>query len=820
MNNDIKSAIDRGELVLFLGAGASIGCHSSNGNALLDGDSLAEFLANRASLNYSNESLPDVYSAAKSKLQNRLNNILEQLFLNVRPSPEYRTLAKYAWRRIYSLNIDDGLERALVSSKQTIAIRLSSHPYEERDQFFDRLDLIKLNGSINRLNDGVIFSSSDYAKATARALPWYEQCASDFARLPFLFIGTKIDEPLLKFHIERFKIINGSSPGRSYVITPNATDIQKQALSDFNISHISGTLSTFTSWLDDHYPNGITPIQLAKRSIPALSSFETASNPEFFFKLMDGVTHVTSDMAIAQSLGGGVIRQFYKGFQPTWPDIIDGVAAELDVLTIGMKLVSEFLSINSIISFIGPAGSGKTTLLMQICYQLTKIRLVNVYFIQEPIANIKKTILALDQTAENGYVNVIAIDNIDIVADEIFEVLDSDRLSNTKFIVAERQNSWNKRTHFKLKKFTIKEVLVNQFSFNDTEKIINKIQQYGSWTILGQLSKEERIRKLFNGANKQLLIALMEATYGRGYGDIITSDYNSLSSNEERMFFLMVALITEQNLSAPVSLIDRALNITGALSKTAILSEHLAGIIISQGRTLFARHQVYARYLLVNVIPPEHSSEAIKALLQVFSHYKSPVIKNLDKREATIYKKLINHKFLWDILKGNRTLIIGLYNELEKFFEQDGLFWLQYGLALRDQQLDQEALDKLRTAYSAYQMAHTQHALGQQLLIIGCMSDNKELAATYAEEARQLLLPLDEIIDSDDTYPLVTLAEGHTKLILNHNGTVAAQEIARSYLHMLEVKCRAHPNNVRLDECRLRIFKFAATGNFVEPRAF
>ena len=109
MNENLKQAIRNGELALFLGAGASKRCKDSSGNDLLDGNSLAKELAKRAGMDYSDEELEDVYGAVRDEMGSRLDSVLEELFRHVSPSDEYSALAKFAWRRIYTLNIDDGL---------------------------------------------------------------------------------------------------------------------------------------------------------------------------------------------------------------------------------------------------------------------------------------------------------------------------------------------------------------------------------------------------------------------------------------------------------------------------------------------------------------------------------------------------------------------------------------------------------------------------------------------------------------------------------------------------------------------------------------
>lgn len=818
MNSTLKSAIANGELVLFLGAGASRGCKTSTGIDVPDGDGLAKELAIKANLPYEDEPLDDVYSAARRALESRLDPVLEALFRNTQPSQEYRVLAQYAWRRIYTLNIDDGLDKALQNSPQKVYLRLSSDSIEERDQFFSRLDYIKLNGSADRLKDGIIFSSSEYAKATARALPWYEQCASDFIRSPFLFIGTKLNEPLLKFHIERYKTINGTKAGKSYVITPSATEIQRESLLQYNIVHIPGTLSTFKDWLQQEFPKGLTPIQLAIESLPQYATLLSAPDRAAYIDLLEGVSLVKRDMLsekVTDELEGS-IRSFYKGFQPTWKDIIDGIPACLDILSHSMSLIKQHNGPEKIISLIGPAGSGKTTLLMQICYELCSASEFAVYFLNEPSANLAKTLEELERSSPKAEKIFIAIDNVDYVADQLAEVLKSGRLRKTTIICAERENSWAKRSKHKLGIYSCAPILVRQFSEVDAANILEKIKSYGSWTILGQMSQQARINALVKGAKRQLLIALLEATYGRGFERIIENDYASLSSEDERVFLLIVGVITDKHFGAPIGLVDRALSSLGILSRSVVLTENLAGIVTQINDKLAVRHPVYVRHLLEQVVDPKLTAKAVNSLLHAFSHFDAPIMKHVSKVEASIYKGLINHRFLWDVLKGREALVIPLYKGLEKYFELDGLFWLQYGLALRDFHKNEEALSQLRTAFSAYPMDHTQHALGQQLLIIASETEDKRIAMNYVDEARSYLEPLDDIIDSDDTYPIVTLAEGHTKLIRKFEGDDEARIIAKSYIVSLKNRCDLQPDNTHLRDCYEKIFKFVATGKWIE----
>jgi len=818
VNNDLKSAIRKGELILFLGAGASKGCSTRSNTPLLDGLSLAAHLASLGDFEYSNEPLDEVYAGVRAKLGYRLDANLEELFRDTKPSPEYLDIAGFAWRRIYTLNIDDALETALRRTRvQNIHVQLSHLPIIDQDNMFGRLDVVKLNGSADRLDSGVIFSASEYATATARTLPWYEQCGSDFVRHPILFIGTKVNEPLLKFQIERYKGITGRTPGRSYVITPSATEFQKQALSDYNIVHISGTLADFAAWLKKEFPQPLSPIDLAIESMPQLAELISSGNGRRYAALFDHVVPIKRSKLLGnkQSTRQFAISDFYKGFRPSWKDIVEEIPARLDILQKSITIVLSQFRASALLPIVGPAGSGKTTLLMQLCYDLSTTEGVDVFYINQPIDDLAETLEAIENSSSADKV-IVGMDNIDFSSDQLKEVFGSKRLQKTMLLGAERENIWKKKTRNNLGAFSIGELVVDQFTRNDASRILAKLELFGSWTRLGQMSEKARISELVDRAQSQLLIALLEATFGLGYGQIIASDYSSLVNDEERLCFLIVGLVTDRKQDVPVALVDRALASIGINHGGKIIETSLAGIVVKREGKLCVRHPVYVRYILDNLVDPSLTTQALQALLAAFSQYESPVIKHVDKLQAIIYKGLINHSFLRDVLKGRRDLVLSLYKSLEKKFEQDGLFWLQYGLSLRDFKQQQESLEKLRIACQAYPMEHTRHALAQQLLIVGDTVADKLLALAYAEEAREILEDLDRTIESDDTFPVVTLAEGYTKVMRRHAGEEAARREAKFFAERLKARSDANPEDSRLRSSYERMFRFSVTGTWID----
>lgn len=103
---------ETGQVVLFTGAGFSLGATNSRGTEPPDAAALATELAGQCGWSYSGEPLPAVYAQAEHHLGTReLRSFLESLYANLKPAPWHADIARLYWARIYSTNIDDLVEQ-------------------------------------------------------------------------------------------------------------------------------------------------------------------------------------------------------------------------------------------------------------------------------------------------------------------------------------------------------------------------------------------------------------------------------------------------------------------------------------------------------------------------------------------------------------------------------------------------------------------------------------------------------------------------------------------------------------------------------------
>ena len=398
MTPSIRKAYFDGRLMLFLGAGASAGSVDAAGEHIPLADALAQELTKEMGWPYTNERLSIVYSAFQSLDLNRLYSYMRRCLTNTRPSISLRIIASYPWSRIYTANIDDAFETAVRSHrKQRLHIFARNSHLEEIDSIYQNLQLIKLNGSADKPEDGFVFSPQEYAEGSARLPAWYRELAQDYTNYSFVFLGSSLDEPLLQHAIAKLRQGENRSPLPGYVITPSASPIEQQHLKSLNLSHIAGSTEDFPSWMRQNIPDIPDSWDLAIARRPELRKLGPALT-EKQKRALNCVTLVGAD-TLPRTLSpdtAGAIRNFYRGFKPNWTDILDGVPAEISFIQEFCKDVREKHQTGKCVVLVGQAGSGKSTAMMTVALQLSQIDNVPVYFLREPVSDIANVVGTLE----------------------------------------------------------------------------------------------------------------------------------------------------------------------------------------------------------------------------------------------------------------------------------------------------------------------------------------------------------------------------------------------------------------------------------------
>lgn len=779
------------------------------------GEGLAQDLAELMHWSYHGEPLGTVYSAINAVDSARLHTYLRSRLTNTKPSKELQVLASFPWIRIFTLNIDDCIETAFrKAGTQSVQVFARNAPLEEADPILKAVQVIKLNGSADRPEDGFIFSPQEYGEGSNRLPVWYRELGQNQSNYTFVFIGSKLNEPLLQHAMAEMRSIVKRAPIRGYVITPSASEIDRHHLNSLNLIHVAGNIKDFVDWMAREMPHRPTGWDIATARRPELKNINKSLS-EAQERALSSITPVNASN-LSQSKPDrnlGAIREFYKGYKPKWADLLEGVPAELEFVKEFSKFVEEHHEGRKCIALIGPAGSGKSTALMAAALHASRTTKLPVYFLREAASDIKDIVIALEELNDAPF--YLFVDKIEAMHNEIAEILSGPKVKNICIVASERLNIWNRRVKATVEPHISKTFLVERIRRSDAYRILEKLEKFGPWTRLQRMSTEERIREIFSKSDRQLLIGLMEATTGLGFTQIIDRDFNSIGDDRHKAFLIIAGLASIHRSTLSSGIVGSALSNLGVREDINVMSSETDGIVISNGLKYSARHPVYVRELFEKIAPATMIRDCLIAVLEAFSDYEAPVIKHVGKADGVVFKSIINHRFIKEMMRNDEDKVRSIYQAFETRFHIDGLYWLQYGLALRDFGYHFEALEKLKTAQQAYASPQIEHAYAQQLLIIASMSPDWNRAEPLLTEAIAALRELSRGPDAADTYPIVTLAEGHISVLLRFFGLEGAQAIAQQYANELLVMHKKHPSS-RLAEAVNNVVTFASTGSWKE----
>lgn len=810
---DIKNAYQNGRLMLLLGAGASYGSYDSDNVKMPMGEELAEELAALMGWPYNGEALGPVYSAINAVDSARLHAFLRRRLTNAKPSQALQTIASFPWSRIFTLNIDDCTETALRKARtQNVQVFARNSPLEEVDPVFRSVQLVKLNGSADRPEDGFIFSPQEYGEGSNRLPVWYRELGQNHSNYTFVFIGSKLNEPLFQHAMAEMRSIVKRDPIRGYVVTPAASEIDKHHLSSLNLVHAPGTLEDFAEWLAREMPQRPTGWDLATARRPELRNINRALT-DLQKRALNSVTLVSAD-SLPRSRSDtpiGAIREYYKGYKPRWADILDGVPAELKFIKDFSKLVEEGHESRKCIALVGPAGSGKSTALMAAALHVSKTSNIPVYFLREAVSDLKEVVVALEQINTSAF--YLFIDKIEAMHNEVADLLAGPRTKHICIVASERLNIWNRRVKAAVEPYISKTFTVDKISKPDAKIILEKLEKFGPWTRLQPMTPVERLEEIFSRADRQLLIGLLEATTGLGFRDIISRDFNNLGQDRHKQFLVIVGLASIHRSTLSSHIVGSALSNLGIAEDINVMLRETEGIIVTKAGKYSARHPVYVRELFEKIVPTAMIRNCLIAVLEAFSDYETPVIKHVGKADGVVFKSIINHRFVKEMMRGDEDNVRQVYEAFETKFHVDGLYWLQYGLALRDFGKQTEALEKLKTAREAYSSPQIEHAYAQQLMIIASLSQSWETAEPLLNEAVDGLRELNRNADATDTYPIVTLSEGHISVMLKFFSVEDTKVLAQQYANELLAAHNRH-RAARLEQAVRNVVNLATNGTW------
>lgn len=684
--------LGRNEVMLFLGAGFSTLASNKAKVPLPTGSQFCQILWSFMGLDGEWDKttpLNSLYELLLSRgiAKERIREMLIQTFEVREYSKTYNSLLLPFWYKIYTLNIDNLVEKIYFdSSRSTKSIRYPFDHYEERDQTLESTLIVHLNGRIPCDPEDIIFGKSQYAAASIDIQPLYHQFVNDFSVYPTIFLGTQIEEQLLDQYIQvrqRKKSEHKELRPKSFLITKNIPNAKVELLKIYNIVAIDASVEDFLAWLSsksEEIPDRLETLSITQPSFHSLIT--KVAFPNRLKEAIEDFAVCFKKVPIDLKDAKPNKRGFLLGSSPAWGDIISGIDAPRLVTTdVNNDIEETFKSRKTLqlYALTGSAGSGKSTILKRLGLTLTRNGRTVFFSYSESIPEIDSIVKTLEHLKERV---ILIFDNADLIISNLPRLLGRlENINQPPVVVLGIRSHFFDMLNGNLKSMhDIKRFQVRDLQRQEVISILKVLEDNGVLGTLKGLTQPQRINEIEKRAKKQLLVAMKEATTGRNFDEIILDEFNEIEPKEAKVLTLCVAIATEAGFTV-------AKNDFVGFSRTTpnealnFLEECLIDVVLKVGALdskLMLRHRVIADVILTNADP----SDLSEAYIRILTTLAGEINKNdylSGNRKFVLYKSIINHKRIYQRFGRRIESTREIYESIKPYFNDDFHFWLQYG---------------------------------------------------------------------------------------------------------------------------------------------
>jgi tetratricopeptide (TPR) repeat protein/cold shock CspA family protein len=632
----LTDVVLRGEAILFLGAGASIGAKHPTGQTIPKGNELRDALSEK----YLGGAMKDRPLATVAQLcenessRNDVQQQIRDIFVQFEPAPFHLKIPNFRWHSIITTNYDLIIDKAY---EQTTESLQSLVPFYHNGQMVERearrvqdpVQFLKLHGCIDHIGEHdapLILTNEQYVKfldSRTRLFSRLQDWAKEF---PIVFCGYAISDPNVQavlFDLFDDKIHRPMY----YAVLPGISDFEARYWLRHRITPIDATFETFLENLDAAVPATARALQGAvPRGATSLTQFYARTNVSessgLLSFLAEDVLHLRSGMPIDEQKPD----LFYKGYDTGF----GAVSADLDVpraisdeILLQAVLAEEGEPRSQIELFLikGAAGNGKTTVLKRTAWDAAHQFEALVLWVRDNGAIRGE---AISEIFENTQRRIfLFVDRAALRADQLYQCLQLCKARGVRLsvVTAERDNEWNTRCE-SIDPLVTDSFPVRYLNEGETDKLLDKLSTHNALGLLKGLSKEQQKAAFLDRAQRQLLVALHEATQGKPFEDIVVDEYARIVPDEARLLYLDICTLNRLGVGVRAGVISRVSSIDFSRFKSELFHP-LAQIVFSEedkysrDRIYRTRHPHVAEIVFAEVLKqPEQRLEQIVRIMR------------------------------------------------------------------------------------------------------------------------------------------------------------------------------------------------------------
>ncbi|MGG4399800.1 SIR2 family protein [Paenibacillus amylolyticus] len=584
----LKQALENGSCVLFIGAGLGYHMYDTNGNPIPDATKLAELLGDK--FNVPSDGKHDLmkisqYVEVIKKGRTELVSFIQECLVDATPDQYMMWIPTIKWRAIFTTNYDSTIQQAYnlheaprqeyVTITRSTGIKHFSSDLE--------VPIYHLHGALfESASPDIIVTQHDYVKYKDQRKMMFERLKYHMAASCVLYIGYSNNDSnwnmvLSDIEEEFFP----DSPPTSYRVDPYTSELDVEILKARNLITIPQKFDDFvidaTVQIDNNF-NRNADIEGIESKIPKKFMMNFKENPVSVLRLLSSWEYVNEiNISIARS----DVSDYVRGDKPTWGlvfnenyfkrDIEEEIYFSiLDYITDTKRSVK-----NCIIS--GPAGYGTTTLLMTLASRLIKDNAAEVFF-HNANSELREgdVFFALSTCRDKS---VFFIDNASDHTHTIRNILQQARESKKSIllILGDRINEWRQaKTRITGDSFEILPL-----SDSEIEGLLDFLGEHNELNKLEHLSREHQIASIQKNYQRELLVAIREATENKRIEAIIEDEYFGINDEFAKKVYQTICCFHQHEALLRVELLARLLQVT-LVEFYQKIDGYLDGVVVNE----------------------------------------------------------------------------------------------------------------------------------------------------------------------------------------------------------------------------------------------
>ena len=567
-------AIKEQRAILFLGAGASWDAQHPEGEKIPQSYKLRDLICDKF-LDGKLKKRPLSYIVSLATKQvgiSEFQRYIRDLLLPFEPSDFHLLIPKFRWRAIVTTNLDLIVEKAYNCVEKRLQNLVKT--VKDGDSFDRRVDeetdpvgFFKLHGCIDHFTDSdipFVLGNEQYANYKNNRTRFYDRFRGLGHEYPVIFAGYSIsDQHILQLLFD----LSGPKISRPpyYLISPEIIDVETEYWADYNVVVVRSTFKKFLQEINSEIPSLTRELSVdmggGDLSIRRHYRTPDTTEPLLLVRYLESdATHIHSGLITSKQDP----KEFYRGYDNGWDCIISNLDVKRSfsdsVLVDAILLNEESRQTVELFMLKGPGGNGKSVSLKRIAWESGVTYDLLVFYTTssaglriEPLSEIYRL---------TGKRIFLFVDRVALFRDELRTLLERARQQSLQLTVlgAERYNEWNIYCE-ELEPFLRQDFSVGYLNRREIDELLDLLEQHGALGLLENLAPDERVMAFKKGAERQLLVALHEATLGIPFEDIVFDEYERIEPSIARNMYLNICALHQFGTYVRAGLVSRTTGI-------------------------------------------------------------------------------------------------------------------------------------------------------------------------------------------------------------------------------------------------------------------